>query len=441
MNAVTRQHWTNTFCLALLVGGILVEWAIRSLYRADYTWDGMLMAISWALGGVVIVVGLGSLILGASLAQKTSRILILLAMLYLLQGYARTVLLPPITLTPVAKQVIAGTAFIVAVLGAWSITDPVWARLRAAGVFGVFLFMLSPLLLVPVRAKSIDIQLDGRANGETHQVIYLLLDEMSAPGQALTVERLRSLSAQVHSQSVPSVGTDTIHVVPAMMGGAVIKDARMCTPSAICGAEAVFDFSRVRWVSSRPVHLLGFYHPYCATQGWSSCDRVPHPGPSASSGLLCGFSQLLPFLSLQCDWVKSLQWPQFQRLMTNRMMQSPFWTDGGVLFAHLPLPHPPGADEHSPLFQDYQGNLRLAADTVEVVWRRARERFGDEFSLVITSDHSLREKLWCSVARYRKNGCSVPAAYQAGTVPFIVASPKPLGETNAMDNAHFFGVE
>jgi hypothetical protein len=117
---------------------------------------------------------------------------------------------------------------------------------------------------------------------------------------------------------------------------------------------------------------------------------------------------------------------------------APFWREGGMLFAHLPMPHPPGRTVGEPLQVHYAANLSRAAGFVEALGRRARERFGDDVRIVVFSDHGLRFRHACASPLYARLPCDIPLAYRDDRVPVIVAGATPLDLSVIADNARVF---
>lgn len=119
-------------------------------------------------------------------------------------------------------------------------------------------------------------------------------------------------------------------------------------------------------------------------------------------------------------------------------MQSPFWKSGGMLYAHLPFPHPPGHLPGAGLAVDYADNLQLAGQIAADMWRQGKARFGAGFRLIVVSDHPLRPALWCRHVKYRQTGCEVTPTAFDGQVPYIVAGSSDAGDALPKDNAQLF---
>jgi hypothetical protein len=120
------------------------------------------------------------------------------------------------------------------------------------------------------------------------------------------------------------------------------------------------------------------------------------------------------------------------------MFLSPFWQEGGILYAHMPFPHPPGNLQGAGLAADYGDNLKLAANSAEQVWKRGRARFGDDFRLIVTSDHPLRPELYCRHEKYLETGCKITPSVFEGLVPYIEVGEKFTDVLKIKDNSNLF---
>ena len=121
------------------------------------------------------------------------------------------------------------------------------------------------------------------------------------------------------------------------------------------------------------------------------------------------------------------------------LFSAPFWNRGGVLFAHIMLPHLPASGVSRNLAADYGANLAEAAKLVARVRERLTATFGSEYELVVSSDHPLRVDLWCNTL-YAGKDCEVPPQYLISTVPLIVASPHVADVPPIRTNADLFQV-
>jgi len=97
---------------------------------------------------------------------------------------------------------------------------------------------------------------------------------------------------------------------------------------------------------------------------------------------------------------------------------------GGNLFVHIPLPHPVfDVAAKSSLKAEYKNNVFAAAHLVTKLAGELKNRFGNNFSLTILSDHSLRgELIWCTHDAYSHQGvksCLSDNEKNVGLVPII----------------------
>jgi hypothetical protein len=101
---------------------------------------------------------------------------------------------------------------------------------------------------------------------------------------------------------------------------------------------------------------------------------------------------------------------------------APFWHSGGVLFAHEPIPHPPGADARQSLVQHYSHNVERAAELVQRSVQRLRANGHRAFQVVVFSDHPLRVAMWCNNGMYSRARCDGAQNLTDTEVPLLVGS-------------------
>ncbi|MBW7567400.1 hypothetical protein KIF53_21885 [Chromobacterium subtsugae] len=95
-----------------------------------------------------------------------------------------------------------------------------------------------------------------------------------------------------------------------------------------------------------------------------------------------------------------------------------------MLYLHLPLPHP-SMETRENLRSHYLANLADASQVLGQLLDKMRGRFGDDFSVIVTSDHPLRTEGWCRPEReYHAADCSLGLPANRKQVPFIVISPR-----------------
>ncbi len=278
-----------------------------------------------------------------------------------------------------------------------------WARLRLALCVASFLFVASEPVLGALRAKDGVWPPGFQANdavvdaGRVATIVFLL-DELNARNSTPIIEVLRRQGLQVAIKAVPSIGDSTARVLPSMFTGQLFHDARPCGLKTICSANQALDFSRIS--ATRPdVDVVGFYHPYCAIKGLRTCVRpAVELAVFSLSRWQCGlwrrFGLPLGVDASSCRATGVGVWGSLTDRVLAGVSQSPALTVGGVLFAHLPLPHPPGHSDDGALAQHYDANLLRAAAAVEQTLKKAAGN-GLALRVVIFSDHPLRQPAWC----------------------------------------------
>jgi hypothetical protein len=110
-------------------------------------------------------------------------------------------------------------------------------------------------------------------------------------------------------------------------------------------------------------------------------------------------------------------------LITEAAFQMPFWNRGGVLYVHQLAPHPKMVTG-LPLNVEYRENVSSAAKFVQEIDVRLRERFGEDYILIVTSDHPLRtQSRWCQ-GMYSSDDCLAKNPPEGELVPFLVKAPQ-----------------
>ena len=290
----------------------------------------------------------------------------------------------------------------------------------------------------PVLAASPAVPVAGRSG-----TIFLLLDELGYEAAAPLVADLRNAGMNIRSGALAPVGENTLNVVPQMFSGHPFPNASPCGISTVCSGANTLDFSRIV-VQRNDVDVTGLLLPYCDIQGLRSCFALPlsHEFGSVYRSLAMFYLRRLGLSHLDLPG-KPVEPPDQQRRLLQMQLDfiesSRFWTEGGVLYAHLPIPHPPGLNGQTTLDADYASNVEAARQILARLVARARMQFGDRFSILITSDHPLRQ-YWCTGGVYKAADCQTRAAFQTTRVPLIVASPGSLPSQTLTSNDQVFQV-
>lgn len=375
--------------------------------------------------GAAVAVGAPSL-LHPKTGEGLSRILVLLLFAYIAQSAFRALgVFGRHPLSGPGKALLATSILVLVAAVGPRLSSDVWTRSRRAIAVFAIVYCTSPWALVALGDKHRDVSLAGvggsgvdRSGGPT---VVLLLDEFSGAETQRLAEALRDAGAPAVVAEIPAAGDNTIDVVPQMFGSMRLTGIRQCTTTALCGNEGVFDFAGVHFKPEEQVHIVGMFHPYCATRGWKSCYQDDRTGQSALNSLLCTYLRLAPWLSIECEPLPIEVWAQFRKHMLDRVRESEFWNSGGHLFAHLPLPHPPGTGPATSLGAEYLEGIERATELAVDVWKRGEHQWPGRFRLVVVSDHPLRTTLWCKFARYAAFDCSVRNEWTRATVPFAAA--------------------
>lgn len=323
-----------------------------------------------------------------------------------------------------AAAVIAALAF-----GLWACrnaTDRLRAGLRRLVIFLPGLIVISPVfaglwLSKPVVWLAEDA---GRYPAKTATVV-LLFDEMNAQSSLGLQKVLVERGLNVSFKPVDPAHFSTTQVVPAVFTGRDFTGARACGLSVVCAEESVLDFSQVT-VQRNDVDVVGFHHPYCAVQGLRSCRRFTTDTTiweAARWG--CAVQRIFGIYAGWetefCQERAGTVWTNLQEQVSAGVLITPTLKDGGILYAHLPVPHPPA-----------KGGGSLAAQYTQNVWRveevlsRLLDRMaehGVEPRILIFSDHPLRQSMWCSrEAAPFDTPCVVDPSLIDTKVPLIVAA-------------------
>lgn len=322
-----------------------------------------------------------------------------------------------------------GAAIAVLAFGFWTCrnaTENLWAGLRRLVIFLPGLIVISSVIAglwlgKPVMWLAEDA---GRYPAKTATLV-LLFDEMNAQASLGLQKVLTERGLNVRFKPVDPVHNSTTQVIPAVFTGKDFTGARACGLSMICAEDAVLDFSKVS-VQRSDVDVVGFHHPYCAIKGLRSCRRLTTETTIwdvARWG--CTIQRIL---GIPAGWEKfycqertRTYWTNLQDNAIGDVLAAPALKQGGVLYAHLPLPHPPAKGSGS-LATQYSRNVRLAEEVLGRLLDQMAEH-GVEPRILIFSDHPLRLAIWCSGGATPFDApCVVDHELVDAKVPLIVAA-------------------
>jgi len=422
----TRQVLMPAIAIAAAVNVLMHDWLYSSLYFFTAPpWQVGLMAVAPAICTAAALLTLDRILPKWPWERVVDGLTLLVLAFFAYNTCKQQGLLEGQLNWPAKLALALGTVFLAGSMP-WRLPGAVLVRLRLAIiVFGV-LFLAGPAIFARLQSGN-NLKL-GRYWEDTQTVdapptVVLVLDELSAQGAAPIVQRLVGLGQAVTATSIRSSGSHTISAIPALLTGVAFEEARACSPWALCATSGLFDFSRQ--VVTRPgVNIVGFFHPYCAMTGLAYCRQHAVNGfPNILVGYGCNLLAIVAggrrFETCERALRPFAVATQVRQAIREDAMAAPFWRDGGTLYVHTMLPHPPGADGGHSLATDYAANIELAADLAADLARKLEARFGARFRFVITSDHPLRPQIWCGPLRYSEPDCQTNARYLSKEVPLI----------------------
>ena len=122
-----------------------------------------------------------------------------------------------------------------------------------------------------------------------------------------------------------------------------------------------------------------------------------------------------------CNLLVNEPWHRMREKVMDDLLNAPALQKGGVLFAHVPLPHPPAAGRGS-LAVHYARNVQQAEQLLGKILDRLDVN-KLEPRILIFSDHPLRPTMWCANrAALFDSPCKVTPELQDDHVPLIAAA-------------------
>ena len=440
-----RAQFTSALALASVVYFLNYDWVYTSLFfNVNPLWR-VGVDLLWPLLLVLCIHSISSGIVGASTVVKVSDLLavdgLALAGYSIFKPYiASGGSLPWWVKLGMALGVLALTLLAVRV-----VPEATWARLRLAFIFGVAIFFVSPQIVGRIdiqKQLSLSAAFHEPGRGTRANAVVLVLDEWSYTAAAPVISALSAGGRTVHARGVQPSGKHTIGSIPGLLTGHPFDGARACSASALCADAGTFDFSKQR-ISVPNFNLVGAYHPYCALNGLAYCRQFGVL--SFDNGLVgfgCNFATVLSlghqFEICERQWLTAEKVARSRRAVSESAFIAPFWQTGGVLYIHTLLPHPPGESNGGNLDQDYADNLKLASELARDLLARLEQQFGNDFLLVVTSDHPLRPDVWCATYRYRQDGCLADTGIESTQVPLVAVGRNSASLMTLTDNFGLF---
>ncbi len=319
-------------------------------------------------------------------------------------------------------------------------------RLYLAIIFGVSVFVAFPVILTKSNSTKIywpspstQVPTVPVVNLPKQNTIILLLDELSASVADSIVTPLVEEGLKTQFSKIDHSGESTVNAIPAIWARKNFDQSVACGQTHLCSGAEVIDFANV-WATSDNIDVVGVYHRYCAMQGLRSCTFEKMPISSVGKDLVCSFPIINALIFLRCD--DSLN-PNGSLISLREKMEislfnAPFWEKGGVLYAHLLVPHPLMGMPDKKLSKEYSDNIEHGAALVKLVAQKAKLAFDDDFKIIIFSDHPLRPHVWCAQNGYIELGCEPDDSQISTQVPLIIATPTATQQpTHSVTNNKF----
>ena len=251
--------------------------------------------------------------------------------------------------------------------------------------------------------------------------VILLLDELSPEVVDPIVLSLESVDRTLFSSPVAKAGKHTLNAVPSILSNKTHDDVAPCGATMLCGANP-FSTGELKATYAN-TYVIGAYHPYCDIAGLKYCWRAISDDFVSDLGI-AGLVKLLPVVGQFFNHTYSNEATLLRAKTEDQVLGAPFWENGGgLLFVHHMLPHPTGTGEARSLAIEYNQNVIAAAEFVNKVQQKLKTHFGNDFALIVISDHPLRS-MWCEKSPYSGADCLKDTPAESDWVPFIVSAPK-----------------
>lgn len=306
------------------------------------------------------------------------------------------------------------------------LSTQVWSGLRRVVAIIPWLVIITPLVVAQWMAPRSLTWLDqpARSAARPTATVVVLFDEMNANATLGLQNILRKRGLTVSYKPVTPVHGSTAEVVSALFSEKNFKGARACGISTVCTDNAALSFDKIR-VLRPDVDVVGFHHAYCNIEGLRSCIRLTTQTSLLNSyRWLCRVNRFLPSVRLvsyqDCQATSSQTWVDLQERSVEALMASPTLMVGGVLYAHLPLPHPPAFGGGS-LSDQYLRNVQKTEQLLIRILDRL-EANQLEPRIMIFADHPLRQSMWCAnESTHFDRPCTINSQLLDEHVPLIVA--------------------
>jgi hypothetical protein len=302
----------------------------------------------------------------------------------------------------------------------------VWSGLRRVITIVPWLVVVAPVIAAQlVTNPSIWLYAPTQVGAKKTATVVMLFDELNANSSSGLRRVLTDHGLVVNWKPVTPIAGSTSEVVPAMFSGENFAGGKPCGLTQICSSEAMLDFSQVT-VFRPDVDVVGFHHPYCAINGLRWCKRFTLSRSIFDEGrwdcaLLNRFELSVRFNRNACQEISHKLWVDMRERLISALKSAPTLHQGGVLFVHLPIPHPPSKGTGS-LAEQYNANLAASEELLSHLLSQLSEN-KIQHRIMIFSDHPLRQALWCRNESLQFDApCKTEPSLEDINVPLIVAA-------------------
>jgi hypothetical protein len=439
----------DVIAASVVLSSVAVELALRELYYRLFTElpRALILALIWS--SLLLALFVAGRYVDPARHRMAGRVAVFITLAVWLDRVGDVAVAWLMAVAGGHRTLVHGLLFGLFIIGALIVLgtdDRRWSAWRRALSTVAFLFVASQPVVAAIGAPTISWpQPHSSPAGGRDVTVFLLLDELNASAAGPVADALAKAGRGVVMKTLRPVGDGTAKVVPAMFSGRRFPDAKPCGLATICSGTEVLAFSKV--VASRPdIDVVGFFEPYCAIKGLRSCVRLSPGSPLFDAArwrcALWRRSTLLarwvgPDFVQQCGELGGGTWSELVSGVEQAIERAPLWEQGGFLYAHVPLPHPPGLGQGT-LASHYDANLARAVRLIDRIAARAAREPQRRFTIVVFSDHPLRPAMWCGFSQYRSGSCPVPPGLVDDKVPLIVAGEVPKAFAAMSENIDIF---
>lgn len=391
------------------------------LYSGVYVYSYSLAPLAIILIGLLLFFEfLALILLGEKSKENVFIFVVLVVFFYIIYGGVRTKLGDTIYISYFGKTFIAILTVAISLFITSNINNELISRLKKAVAIAGVIYLTTPLIYSYINSKPVSLDFSK----VSRPTMILILDEFSDTAGGNVASGVKKSGYSVNEISISTAGLNTLDVIPRLFLNEDFSEAQPCSSTAICSKGNVLDFSKIHIAGSTNISIVGFHHPYCSIIGLVDCYRGVSPAYDNSViGFGCYWMGRLGFSLKYCgEQALSPAIVNKQRVtMLEEIHNASFWNEGGLIYIHIMLPHPPGVFDNTSLDSAYSENIVHATLTVIELVEKLNNSFPNGFQLYVTSDHPLRPNVWCGTQRYAGR-CEVRESFISTKVPLISIS-------------------